>query len=117
MKPFNLERAIAGDAMATKSGQPLYDIAWHPMKRRFVGQIHQGSYFYIWNEHGIREQTREEQTDHYDLVMAPRTVTKWRIMRIKDDSMKNSKEEVEGQIKNLPDNNHKYHVVKIEYEA
>lgn len=116
MKPFNLERAIAGDAMTTKSGQAIYDIAWHPMKRRFVGQVHQGSYFYIWDEHGIREQAGEEQTDHYDLVMAPRTVTKWRMGDINDSYLKDSKESVEDQIKKLPIDNHLYRVVKIEYE-
>ena len=115
MKPFDLERAIAGDLMTTKSGQVIYDIAWHPMKRRFVGQVHQGSYFYIWNEHGVREQASEEQTDHYDLMLASRTVTKWQIACIDDSCTWDSKEVVENAIKRMP-NSHRYRASKIEYE-
>lgn len=75
MKPFNLERAIAGDPMVFKSGQAPYDIAWHPMKRRFVGQVHQYSYSFEWDENGIMQHPVKEKTDHYDLMMVSRTVT------------------------------------------
>ena len=77
MKPFNLERAIAGDPMVFKSGQKIHDIAWHPATRRFVGQIHKKSYFYSWDENGEIQQTVKEKTDHYHLMMAPIIVSKW----------------------------------------
>ena len=117
MKPFNLERAIAGDPLVFKSGQTPYDITWHPATRRFVGQIHRQSYFYSWDEQGVMKQAAEKPIDHYDLMMAPRTVTKW-ILFDSDPSCRgpfNTKEDAEDYKSRHAGFGH-LTVAKIEYE-
>lgn len=111
MKPFNLERAIAGDPIVFKCGQVPYDIAWHPDARRFVGQIHKESYFYTWDEQG---KMQKNINDIYDLLMASRTVTEW-ILLCNNDTKYTNQESAEDAKKNMTIP-HLWSVHKIEYE-
>ena len=85
MKPYNLERALAGDPVVTRDGRPV-KIAGYNEEAQYsdtlIGWL--GGYYCRWNKEGQHFTACE--TD-FDLFMAPTERKEW-IVRCTDKSDK-----------------------------
>ena len=76
MKPFNLEKALAGDPVVTRDGIPVTEIVRFnglPHDRRLYGIINGGLVSFLDNG---RFSVYEFSETKYDLFMAPKIVKK-----------------------------------------
>jgi len=76
MKPFNLERAIAGDPVVTRDGRPVKIAGYNAeasSEEKVAGWV--DNELYSWNLKGGIYHTGETRSD---LFMAPRKVKLWR---------------------------------------
>lgn len=79
MKPFNLEKALAGDPVVTRCGEPVHDLHYlehSRMSQKLVAVVN-GTPFYA-NDDGTYQLGRKES--QYDLFMAPVKRTVWGVM-------------------------------------
>lgn len=80
IKPFNLERALAGDPVVTRENNPVTQLHSFETTDFFsIAGIYNGymsnEQLGIWNKEGKFYRSSEDHAN--DLFMACRTVTKW----------------------------------------
>ena len=96
LKPFNLDRALAGDPVVTREGKPVTDL---------VRQLSVNDEFKLcgvligarqsWKENGGWHAVTESP---HDLFMSPRKVMRWVNFRISGDAYwYNSKDRAEAE--------------------
>ncbi len=74
MKPFNLERALAGDKVVTRDGREVTQLTKFDCEGECLAGVLDLS-LSTWNKNGQFWGTSEESDD--DLFMAPKTVKHW----------------------------------------
>lgn len=78
MKPFNLERAVAGDPLMTRDGRKVIDFHYfekNSMKHPFYFHCENEEYFLQAAD--IHGKIFFERESPYDLFMAPKVHTYW----------------------------------------
>lgn len=78
MKPFNLERALAGDPVVTRDGQKVAEIAHLPSSGGKKTVVYARNNGYRWVTTQGKSLSIDAESDD-DLFMAPKqvTVTRW----------------------------------------
>ena len=117
MKPFNLERALTGDAVVYRCGRtPLAFHYFAKANKKPVLTVDLDGDVLSHFEDGVYMTDRQESS--FDLFMAPQTVTEWILLIDSSPSCHgpfNTKEDAEDYKSRLPRSNH-LTVAKIEYE-
>ncbi len=78
MKPFNLERALAGDRVVTRNGLEVIELQYFKKRERFKVlalievEVGENGEFKAYNDDGTFCQ---KMNAHYDLFMAPKVKT------------------------------------------
>lgn len=74
MKPFNLERALAGDKVVTRDGREVSEL-------RFLQSVSPNGYCVVAVIDGdpflFLQNGKITSINHFDLFMAPKTVKRW----------------------------------------
>lgn len=73
MKPFDLQRALAGDKVVNRGGTEVTQLTKFDCKTSFTVVGVMDGAVYTWKEDGRYVETKS----CYDLFMAPKTVKRW----------------------------------------
>ena len=121
MKPFNLERALAGDPVVTRDGQKIIEIIHFKKRNKFpvLALFDYENTIKAYCENGIYCNSLSECDNKYDLFMAPKTKKLW-IAIEKAEHAKGShftstaETDKEYLLKHI--DKKKYHIVEVEIE-
>ena len=75
MKPFDLQRALAGEKVVTRDGREVTQLTKFDCEGECLAGVLDLNLSTTWNKNGQFWGTSEESDD--DLFMAPKTVKRW----------------------------------------